>query len=170
MTIDVYTDGSTKDNGTDDAVGGWAYLIMAPGAAGNFIIERAEQVFGTTNNRMELVAIIKALEKIKSSPLLHIFDYSKINIFTDSAYVYNCYIQKWYMNWQKNGWKNAKKEPVKNKELWEQLIPYFEDNHFSFYKVKGHSGNEYNEIVDSLAQNAAIGHFTDMAYFDVEEK
>lgn len=158
ITIDIYTDGSTKGNGTDNSVGGWAYLYLEGNEKIVTLTKHSEQVFNTTNNQMELTAIIEAAKHIKDSLYINSFKHKHINIITDSAYVYNCYIQKWYVNWQKNGWKNAKKEPVKNKELWEQLIPFFEDKNFTFQKVKGHSGDKYNEMVDSLAQNAAIGN------------
>ena len=79
----------------------------------------------------------------------------KITIRTDSAYCHNCYTQKWYKNWQKNGWKNSKKEPVANKTLWLQLIPFFENTNFIFEKVKGHTGaKDWNNEVDKLAVEA----------------
>ena len=73
-------------------------------------------------------------------------------VYTDSAYIYQCMSQKWHINWIRNGWRNAKKEPVKNKELWEQLIPFFENKHFKFLKVAGHNGIEWNEKADKLAR------------------
>lgn len=76
-------------------------------------------------------------------------------IYSDSAYIINCITQKWYKKWQTNGWRNSKKEPVANRELWERLIPYFENPRFSFEKVKGHSGEkDWNDYVDRLAVEA----------------
>jgi ribonuclease HI len=147
--ISIYTDGSCKNNGKKDAVGGWAYSVLLNGE-GKFEDSGAE--LDTTNNKMELMAVIKGLEKI--TPLFHTSN-CKLEIFTDSAYIHNCYANKWYENWQKNGWKNSKKEPVKNKELWEKLIPYFKNPDISFFKVKGHANNEMNNRVDYLAQSAA---------------
>lgn len=147
--ISIYTDGSCKNNGKKDAVGGWAYSILLNGER-KFEDTGAE--LDTTNNRMELMAVIKGLEKV--TPLFHASN-CKLEIFTDSAYIHNCYTNKWYENWQKNGWKNSKKEPVKNKELWEKLIPYFKNPDISFFKVKGHANDEMNNRVDYLAQSAA---------------
>jgi ribonuclease HI len=78
----------------------------------------------------------------------------EIVVYSDSAYVINCYKQKWYKKWQVNGWINSKKQPVANKELWEQLIPYFENPFFSFEKVAGHADNKYNNLVDEMAVKA----------------
>jgi ribonuclease HI len=78
-----------------------------------------------------------------------------INVYTDSAYLHNCYTQGWYKNWQKNGWRNSKKESVANQDLWEMLIPYFEMFEVNFHKVKGHADNMWNNYVDELAQNAS---------------
>lgn len=78
-------------------------------------------------------------------------------VYSDSAYIINCYKQKWYNKWQINDWKNSKKEPVANKELWEQLIPYFDNVMFSFEKVPGHAGHVYNEMVDQMAVQAKKG-------------
>ena len=65
----------------------------------------------------------------------------------------NCYLNKWYVTWEQNGWKNSKKEPVANRDLWELLIPYFRNSQITISKVKGHAGNYYNELVDELAVN-----------------
>ena len=99
---------------------------------------------------MEMTAIIEALEAIQyldkqDSPII---------IYSDSAYCINCVAQCWYVSWQKNNWYNSKKEPVKNRDLWEKLIPYFENPKYRFEKVKGHSGLKENEIVDKLAKEA----------------
>ena len=80
-------------------------------------------------------------------------------VYSDSAYCINCYNQNWFRAWQQNGWKNSKKEPVANKELWEELIEFFDDVRFKFNKVKGHNGkidenSKWNEFVDKLAVEA----------------
>ena len=80
----------------------------------------------------------------------------QIAVYTDSAYLHNCYTQKWYRNWKLNGWKNAKKQPVANQDLWEKLIPYFDNSQIDFIKVKGHADNFYNNIVDEMAQKASM--------------
>ena len=157
VSIDVYTDGSTKGNGTENAVGGWGYIIIIKKDYIQTEIKFSFQVENTTNNRMELTAIIEALNEVNYLLKDKLSDCKKINIYTDSAYIQNCYSQRWYIKWLKNGWVNSKKEAVKNKDLWTRLIPYFENERFSFLKVKGHNGDYYNEIADQLAQDAALG-------------
>ena len=145
MQIKIYTDGACRANGTKNALGGWAYTII-------YNDELRLDGWGnekeTTNNRMEMMAIIKALKNFT------VLD-KEIIVYTDSAYIHNCMKQKWYINWQKNGWVNAAREPVKNKDLWEQIIPYFSNPFISFEKVKGHNGDKWNEYVDKLAVRAA---------------
>jgi len=109
----------------------------------------------TTNNRMELTAVIMALE---SELMMARIESSRIIIYTDSSYVANAYNKKWINNWKKNGWKNSKKEPVKNMDLWKRLDSWVSrgENVYTveFVKVKGHSGVEGNEIADTLATTA----------------
>ena len=93
---------------------------------------------------MELTACIKALEEIKSTKY-------PIEIYTDSAYLYNCIQQKWYEKWEQNGWKNSKKLPIENKDLWEKLLNLIKKYNPTFIKVKGHSGDKYNDEADKLA-------------------
>jgi ribonuclease HI len=150
MIYQVYCDGSTRGNGKDGAVGAWAYAIINSQSNTMSAADRAA-VEGTTNQRMELTAAIEGIEH--ALPLLDKGDV--INVYTDSAYLHNCYTQGWYKNWQKNGWKNSKKEPVANKDLWEKLIPYFEKFEVNFHKVKGHADNVWNNYVDDLAQTAS---------------
>lgn len=158
MEINIYTDGSTKGNGTENAIGGWSYIIIIKKEVIQIELKQSCQVYDTTNNRMELIAIIEAINRLNwvldNDKEIKV---DKINIYTDSAYIQNCYSQQWYTKWENNGWINSKKEPVKNKDLWLQLIPYFKNNDFCFLKVKGHNGDTYNEIADYLAQDAAIG-------------
>lgn len=147
--IDMYTDGSTRANGTNKARGGWAYLLMINT---NEIYTNYGGEANTTNNRMELTAIIKGIENAKERYPDKIID---MYIYSDSAYIINCYEQKWYKKWLSNGWLNSNKQPVANQDLWEQLIPYFEDDNYEFFKVKGHSINEFNNMVDKLACKGA---------------
>ena len=153
MTFDVYTDGSTKRNGKVDSVGAWAYVIVKNGEV---VAQASGSEVRTTNQRMELMAAVEAL-KI-ATPMAE--GKSIVRLFTDSAYLHNCYTQKWYINWINNGWKNTKRQPVANADLWEELVPYFEDWGVDFFKVKGHSNNsneheKWNNIVDVLAQGTA---------------
>ena len=96
---------------------------------------------------MELTAVLKALNQWKEQ-LSQKYD---VTIYTDSAYVSNCYEQQWYKTWNDNGWRNSRGEDVANQELWMQLIPFFETPGVFIQKVKGHSGNVYNNIADKLA-------------------
>ena len=97
----------------------------------------------TTNNIMELTAVIKALELVKYP--------CKIKIYSDSAYVVNGFLQGWIYNWIKKGWKTADGKPVKNKELWETLYNFTKTHEIEFIKVKGHADNEFNNRCDELA-------------------
>lgn len=156
MKYSVYCDGSTKANGKENSVGAWAYALINEDW-GTMTCSKSEAVANTTNQRMELQA---AIEGIKVALPLATKNRDIIIVYTDSAYLHNCYQQRWYDTWQRNGWKNAKKQPVANQDLWEQLIPYFESFGIEFKKVKGHSNNSsihstWNNYVDDLAQTAA---------------
>lgn len=152
----IYTDGSCRGNGKAENTGGYGFIIL--NNEEEVLVKVGKQEFNTTNNRMEMMAIIHGISAalccLKSS------DFS-LEIYTDSAYVHNCKSQKWYKSWESNDWKNSKKEPVKNQDLWKLLIFFFEDSRFSFNKVKGHAGNKYNEIVDKLAVAASDGNETE---------
>lgn len=155
MIFEIYSDGSTRGNGKAGAVGAWAYVVLRDGE--KFCYE-CKAVKDTTNQRMELTAAAEALEYLFYNEICVPFD--RVIIYTDSAYLHNCYIQKWYVNWQNNGWRNSKKEPVANQDLWERLIKYFEMPEVEFKKVKGHAGNRneherWNDFVDVLAQGAS---------------
>ncbi len=136
--IIVYTDGACSGN---PGKGGWAALIISQ--QDEEIISGSEKE--TTNNRMELMAVIKSLLKIKSN---------KINIFTDSKYVKNG-IEDWIHKWKQNGWMTANKQPVKNKDLWVELDKLRENKIINWKWVKGHSTNRYNNLVDEAARKAA---------------
>lgn len=150
--MNAFTDGATSNNGKLDARGGWAYIVVEDPE--KEVHSAAGHVPNATNNKCELLAAINACRWLR--------DNDKNNahiIFTDSAYITNCYNQKWYKKWQINGWKNSSKQPVANQELWEQLIPFFEDYNFTFYKVEGHSRPTsatafWNDKVDKMAVNA----------------
>lgn len=85
----------------------------------------------TTNNRMEMTALLAAFQAIKKPG-------QTIHVYSDSSYLMDCFRKKWYVKWQKNGWKNAKKQPVENRDLWEQLLPFLDEHDISFFRVKGH--------------------------------
>ena len=149
MKFEIYCDGSTRGNGKENAVGAWAYLIHENG---NVLRTDKDAEKNTTNQRMELTAAINALDWA-TQEIVNPFD--RLIVYTDSAYLHNCYMQKWYKNWEINGWKNSKKQPVANQDLWERLIKYFEMPEVEFVKVKGHANDYYNNIVDEMAQTAS---------------
>lgn len=144
MGYQLYTDGATSKNGTEGAVGGWAYILLKDGLQ---IGAAAKKVSPATNNICELLAIINGCQAV--FPLLKSID--SIEVYSDSAYCINCVNEKWYKKWLQNDWKTSAKEPVKNAELWNKLVPFFDDPRFKWIKVKGHSGNYWNEMVDKLA-------------------
>ena len=153
--FEIYTDGATSNNGREGAVGGYAWAVVLNNECVDYA---AHMVEPATNNICEMMAIIDACENVL--PKLGEFD--EVIIYSDSAYCINCYKQFWWKAWLHNNWVNSKKEPVKNRELWERLIPFFTDARFQFIKVKGHAGNKdknskWNEFVDDLAVKARLG-------------
>ena len=125
--VEIYTDGGCSGNQSDTNLGGWGAILKF----GQHTKELYGKERNTTNNRMELTAVIEAFKALKRDGLT-------IQVFSDSAYVVNCFKEKWYLGWQKRGWTNSKKEPVENQDLWKQLISLTEKNSVTFYKVKGH--------------------------------
>jgi ribonuclease HI len=137
--IKIYTDGSCLNNPGN---GGWAAIINND----NNIIKISGSEKETTNNKMELTAPIKALQKIDKN--------EQIEIYTDSKYV-KLGITEWIHKWKKNNWQTSKKEPVKNKDLWIQLYNLTSSYKINWIWVKAHAGNTLNEEVDLLAKKAA---------------
>lgn len=151
--IKIYCDGATSGNGKSDAVGGYAWAILDN--EDNLLFYDSGHVKNATNNICELLAIINGCEKA----LTIIKEFDSVIVYSDSAYCINCKKQNWYKNWQNNGWKNSKKQPVANQDLWKRLIPFFEDRRFTFEKVKGHADDKtthskWNNFVDDLAVKA----------------
>ena len=137
--IEVYTDGACSGN---PGPGGWGVLIIDDGERREFSGGEAE----TTNNRMELMAAIKALQETPSS--------QPISLYTDSQYVKNG-INDWINSWKRNGWKTAARKPVKNKDLWELLDELTQNRPIEWHWVKGHDGHPGNERADELARQGA---------------
>jgi len=137
--IKIYTDGSCLNNPGN---GGWAAIINHDGN----VVKISGSEKKTTNNKMELMAPIKALQKIDKD--------EQIEIYTDSKYV-KLGITEWIHKWKKNNWQTSKKEPVKNKDLWIQLYDLTSSLEISWIWVKAHAGNTLNEEVDLLAKKAA---------------
>ena len=138
-TVTLYTDGACSGN---PGAGGWACVLEYQGTQKQLSGGAPE----TTNNQMELTAPIEALKLLKRP--------CKVKLYSDSAYLVNAFKEGWIYNWQKNGWKTAGKDPVKNKELWEQIYSYTKIHEIEWIKVKGHSDNEYNNRCDELAVSA----------------
>lgn len=149
MSYYFFTDGAASRNGEENAPGGWAFVCTENGV--DTIASDCGYVKNATNNICELLGALNACKYARAHNLLPAI------IYSDSAYIVNCYLQRWYDKWLRNGWLNSKKEPVANRELWEELIHYFEDWNFDFSKVKGHSGVELNEKADELAKGAKDG-------------
>ena len=134
--VTIYTDGACSGN---PGPGGWGAILMYNGAQKEISGSNKE----TTNNIMEITAVLEAIKLLKEE--------CKVKIYSDSAYVVNAFNQGWIYNWIKNSWKTANKEPVKNKELWEELYNLTKKHDVEFVKVKGHSDNEFNNRCDYLA-------------------
>ena len=142
--IEIYADGACKGN---PGPGGWGAWLAWNG--------REKEIFGgellTTNNRMELMAVIRALEALKRP--------SQVRVYTDSAYVQKG-ISEWIHNWKKRGWQTADKKAVKNAELWRELDILAQRHEIEWIWVKGHAGNIGNERADALA-NKGVAYITD---------
>lgn len=138
--VEIFTDGACKGN---PGKGGWGAILR--------IGEHEKEMSGsereTTNNRMELMGAIKALEALTQP--------CKVTLHSDSKYVLDG-ISKWVFGWQKNGWKTASKQPVKNEDLWRALVAASKIHQIEWVWVKGHDGHPENERVDKLASDAAV--------------
>ncbi len=134
--VTIYTDGACSGN---PGPGGWAAILMAGGAKKE--LSGGER--DTTNNRMELMAVIEGLRALKRP--------CKVEIYSDSAYVVNAFSQNWIDKWVRNGWKNSAKAEVANSDLWKELIKLTSVHTVKFNKVKGHADNEFNNRCDELA-------------------
>lgn len=138
--ITIYTDGACSGN---PGPGGWGAVLLFNDQKKEIKGGEAE----TTNQRMEMQAVIEALNALK------VTDWD-VTVYSDSAYVVNAFQQKWLEKWQKNGWQNSKKEPVANQDLWQKLLLLMSKNRVKLLKVKGHAGDAYNERCDELARQA----------------
>ena len=138
VSVTIYTDGACSGN---PGPGGWGAVLIYG--------ENKKEISGgnknTTKNIMEITAVIEALKCLKNE--------CKATVYSDSAYVVNCFNQGWIYNWKKNNWKTSTKGPVKNKELWEELYTLVKKYNVEFVKVKGHSDNELNNRCDELARS-----------------
>lgn len=135
-SVEIYTDGACSGN---PGIGGYAAILIA----GAHEKEISAAVADTTNNRMELTAVIEGLRELKRP--------CAVKLYSDSAYVVNAFNQNWLDNWRRNGWKNAAGSPVSNKDLWQELLTLADAHEITWIKVKGHADNPYNNRCDELA-------------------
>lgn len=135
--VTIYTDGACSGN---PGKGGWGAILIY----GDVVKELSGGEDNTTNNRMELKAVIEALKALKSP--------CDVEIYSDSAYVVNAFTQKWIDGWKKKNWKTAGNTSVKNVDLWKELLSLMQNHKVVFKKVKGHSDDELNERCDKLAK------------------
>ena len=138
-TVHIYTDGACSGN---PGPGGWGAVLIY----GNHSKEISGSVADTTNQRMEMLAAIKALENLKYP--------CRVQLYSDSAYLVNAFRQGWLERWQKNGWRTTKKTSVENQDLWQRLLQLTRKHQVEWHKVKGHSDNQYNNRCDKLARSA----------------
>lgn len=135
--VQLYTDGACSGN---PGIGGWGVILIYNGIEKE--LSGGEK--NTTNNRMELTAVIKGLRALKEN--------CSVNIYSDSAYVVNAFLENWIENWQNNNWKSSKGQ-VQNIDLWKELIEIIKKHNIKWNKVKGHSDNVNNNRCDKLARN-----------------
>lgn len=123
----IYTDGGCSGNQNEENLGGWGAILEF----GSAVKELYGGEANTTNNRMEMTALLEAFRAIRKPG-------QSIQVFSDSSYLMNCFRDKWYEKWQQNGWKTSGKKPVENRDLWEGLLPFLNQHNIRFFRVKGH--------------------------------
>lgn len=137
--VTIYTDGACSGN---PGPGGWGAVLFY----GEHKKEMSGSADNTTNNRMELTAAIEALKVLKEP--------CRVTLYSDSAYLVNCFHQGWYKGWLKNGWRNSKGQAVENQDLWKEILSLTDYHQIEFVKVKGHADNVWNNRCDELATGA----------------
>jgi ribonuclease HI len=141
--VTLYSDGACSYN---PGPGGWACVLGYK--------QRRKEISGyageTTNNRMELTAVMQGL--------LALTEPCNVSVYTDSAYIHNAFDKGWIIAWQNNGWKTVNKKPVENQDLWKEIINLAKTHHVKWFKVKGHSSNELNNRCDMLAKEQIKKH------------
>lgn len=148
MQVTIYTDGAARGN--PDGPGGYGTVLQYTDPDGNLHQKELSQGYvKTTNNRMELMAVIAGLEALKKS--------CRVDLYSDSKYVVDAFCRRWVDAWIQKGWKRSKNEPVKNVDLWKRLLAAMSGHQVTFHWVKGHDGNAMNERCDALATAAADG-------------
>ena len=146
MKVTIYTDGACAGN---PGRGGWCAILTADKNGSRFEKEISGGEEFTTNNRMELLAVIGGLASLKRP--------CEVDVVSDSRYVCGAFNDGWLESWRRNGWRTASRKPVKNEELWRSLDELVKRHSVSFHWIKGHSGHRYNERCDSVAAAIAGG-------------
>lgn len=141
--VTLYTDGACSGN---PGKGGYGGILMYKGHKKEYSGYSEE----TTNNRMELTAVIEGLKMLKEDV--------DIDIYSDSAYTVNAFLEGWIAKWQANNWRTSNKKPVLNIELWQELLSLLAPHNVTWHKVKGHADNEYNNRCDQLATGEIAKH------------
>ena len=162
-TINIYTDGACSGNQFDTNAGGWSAILEY----GHHIKEVYGGALNTTNNRMELTALIEGLSALTKK------NYD-VKIFSDSSYLIDCLRKRWYEKWQINGWLTANKKPVENRDLWEKLLTYLPEYEFRFYLIKGHINKDARETTIQKEYERFIRHngegFTNEEFIEILAK
>ena len=140
-SVTLYTDGACSGN---PGIGGFAGILIYKDYKKEYSGAEAQ----TTNNRMEVMAVIKGLEQLKYA--------CKVDVYSDSAYTVNAFVNGWIYAWKKAGWKKADGKAVSNVDLWEKLYEYSKKHEITFHKVAGHADNELNNRCDELARGAIV--------------
>jgi ribonuclease HI len=141
--VELYTDGACSPN---PGLGGWGAILVSPAHGKELALSGSER--NTTNNRMELKAVIKGLEALKKP--------SRVRVTTDSQYVHNAFEKGWLKKWQKNGWRTADKKPVQNEDLWRELLELAKTHDLEWEWVRGHAEHVFNNRADELAVAARL--------------
>lgn len=148
MEVKIYTDGAARGN--PDGPGGYGAVLTYVDSRGTMYKKEISAGYKkTTNNRMELMAAIRSLQQLTKP--------CRVELYSDSKYLVDAFNQKWIYGWMKKGWKKSDGKPVKNIELWKELLAAMEPHEVHFIWVKGHDGHEMNERCDYLATTAADG-------------
>ena len=148
MQVTLYTDGSARGN--PNGPGGYGAVLEYVDSKGTLHTKELSQGYKkTTNNRMEMMAVIAGLEALNRP--------CRVEVFSDSQYVVNAFNRHWIESWIKKGWKRGKNEPVKNLDLWKRLLEAKKNHEVEFHWLKGHAGHPQNERCDELATAAADG-------------
>lgn len=146
IKIEIYTDGSCSQA---KETGGWSFVILENGVEK---VKKSGTEEKTTNNKCELLGVIKALEELDS---IEFFEDIEVTVISDSAYVVNAFTDDWISKWNKNGWINSKKEPVANKDYWDKLVPLQKKYNVTMVRIKRRS-NKHAIQVDNMAKNPLV--------------